>query len=356
MGVKIGRGTLSDSFVEPAGPSGRLQVFEPKDFPYLNTGKSLVFVIARNGMVWGKYLDRQSSKGDIELEVFWPSEDGCLVRQWGLMREWGGEGYGSKLGPTGQYTLLTARKTLNASVEQDRKIENILSQKDIIQYELGTLMVRPYVTASWNHLPQYQRMTNLSKLNFWLGDPCKIMVVDCSYDRNKRPDTVAFTWKFFYDDLAADFKFLSNNIYDKTQRLFIGSTENPIGHSDIVNYESNFDNGTITEVRRCFAAKLFNKQFDMSGVKLRGNTKVNPCLRIMYGEYDFFEYFKVDDAVLILEEETISANSPKLFWTLGIAQNKLVREMARLASNNPDLFAPLIPKQHREDRDGGKKI
>ena len=61
----------SDDFaLGSAAPFGRLQVFEPKDFPYLNTGKSLVFVIARNGMVWGKRLDDQSSKGDIELEVF----------------------------------------------------------------------------------------------------------------------------------------------------------------------------------------------------------------------------------------------------------------------------------------------
>lgn len=318
-------------------PSGKLQVYEPKDFPYLNTGKSLVFVIARNGMVWGKKLDEQSSRGDIELEVFWPREDGCLIRQWYS------DGYGI-VGPTGQTTLPRAREALHISVEQNRKIESILSQKEIIQYELGTLMVRPETDTTDHNYKQalpYRRMDKpIPLLRNFSSEPCNIKVVDCSYNCDKRLDTVAFTWKFFYDDLAADFKFLSNNIYDKTERLLIGTTENPLGPSDIVNYESNFDNGTITEVHRCFAAKLFNKQFDMSGVKLRSNKKINPCLRIMYGEYDFFEYFEVDDAVLVLEEQTSSSYSPKLLWTLGIAQNKCVREMMRLASNNPNLFAP----------------
>lgn len=328
----------SDDFAGgSAAPSGRLQVFEPKDFPYLNTGKSLVFVIARNGMVWGKRLDKQSSKGDIELEVFWPRKDGCLVRQW--------TGTSEYYGVTVQATMQSQLALKMFSREQERKIESILSQKEVIQYELGTLMVRPGTDTTDHNFKQtlpYRRMDKpIPLLRNFSNEPCNIIVVDCSYNRDKRLDTVAFTWKFFYDDLAADFKFLSNKIYDKTERLLIGTTENPIELSDIGNYENNFDNGIITEVHRCFAAKLLNKQFDMSVGRLRSNEKINHSLRIMYGEYDFFEYFEVDDAVLVLEEQTFSSSPPKLFWTLGIAQNKFVREMMRLASNNPDLFRPL---------------
>lgn len=349
MGVKIGGGILSYSFVGTTEPSGRLQIFEPKDFPYLNTGKSLVFVIARNGMVWGKKLDEQSSKGDIELEVFWPRDDGCLVRQWGSMREWGGEGYGSRLGSTPQYTLPTAIKTLNVSVEQNRKIESILSQKEIIQYELGTLMVKPCPPRSHincSHLMEYRRVSTehiKCMLQFPVGEPCNIKVVDCSYGK-KEQTTTNVSWNFYYDNAAIDFKFFSGDMREQDLHLVVGTPENPVGFAAVQNLRGSFYNGSDTVIKTFFASRLSERKFDMSGARLHNDVKINPRLRIMYGEYDFFEYFEVDDAVLVLEEETISAGPPKLFWTLGIAKNKHVREMMRLASNNPDLFAPLIPK------------
>lgn len=338
MGIKLGGGgSPAPSYLmsESAAPSGRLQVLESKDFPYLHTGKSLVFVIARNGMVWGKRLDKQSSKGDIELEVFWPREDGCLVRQCtGLARDYG---------VTVQVTLQSQLALKMFSREQERKIESILSQKEIIQYELGTLMVRPGTDTTDPNFKQalpYLRMDKtIPLLRYFSNEPCSIKVVDCSYG-NKWQTSSRSSWDFWYDDATFDFKFSSQYI----ELRKIGSRNNPISYSDISKHESNFDNGDTGIVKKFFAAKLSGGKFDMSGVKLRGNSKINPYLRIMYGEYDFFEYFEVDDAVFILEEETISAGTPKLFWTLGIAQNKHVREMMRLASNNPGLFAPLIPR------------
>jgi len=349
MGISVGSGELhglsysklvSDSLEQPQ-PSGRLQVLEPKNFPYLHTGKSLVFVIARNGMVWGKRLDEQSSKGDIELEVFWPSEDGCLIRQW----------CGRDLGASVSSTFQMQKQLGMFSNEQICKIESILSQKEIIQYELGTLMVRSVYDigdAGWRNLPQYQRMTEKCKLNFPWDNPCNIKVVDCSYKGVWQTSFNLSTWQFYYDDVVADFKFFTDSLWEGKEKFSIGTREAPRSFKDVQNIESVFNREAAQIVKKFFAAKLSNRKFDMSGIKLRSDVKINPCLRIMYGEYDFFEYFKVDDAVLVLEEETYSADFLKLYWTLGIAQNKLIREMMRLASNNLDLFAPLIPKKYRE--------
>ena len=312
-----------------AAPSGRLQVLEPKDFPYLHTRKSLVFVIARNGMVWGKRLDDQSTKGDIEIEVFWPREDGCFLRI-----------FDQKIGYP-HNSVNYQREGI--SKEQARKIELILSRKEEIQYELGTLMVQPWATDDSNYeggrrFPQYRRMMVKPQLDFPLGDPCKIKVIDCSYSYEWQSSENLSSWQFRYDNEAADFKFLSS-IYRDGYNL-----EHPISSADIQNIESNLANPDCVIAKTFFAAKLSGRKFDMYDLKLHGDAKINPCLRIMYGEYDFFEYFDIDDAVLILEEETCSLHFPKLFWTLGIAQNKHVREMMRLASNNPDLFAKFFPK------------
>ena len=341
----------------PSGPepSGRLQVLESKDFPYLHTGKSLVFVIASNGHVWGKRLDRESGYHDIELEIFWPREDGCLVR---------------RVAPRGDLRLppilvepskelsLYLQHPNSMTVSQREKIQLILSQKDTIQYELGTLMVRPFVNLNpdWRSVPQYHRKTDKCTLDFMHGEPCDIKVVDCSYAVKASYGAAIYqwwtsvnlsAWRFRYDDVTADFKFFADRVWRGKESFAMGTPEVPVRFADVQNIESVFDNGTAMIGRRFFAARLAGKKFDMADIKLRSNTKVNPCLHIMYGEHDFFEYFEVDDAALILEEETCSADFPKLSWTLAIAQNKHIREMMRLASNNPDLFAKLLPQARR---------
>ena len=61
-----------------------------------------------------------------------------------------------------------------------------------------------------------------------------------------------------------------------------------------------------------------------------------------------FEYFAVDDAVLLLEEfqeideGAMTVKPPELYWTLGVVQNKFVRNLTRLASNNPDLLRGIV--------------
>lgn len=348
MGIKLGGGGLPNqsdlTSVDASGPSGRLQVFEPKDFPYLNTGKSLVFVIARNGMIWGKRLDKQSSKGDIELEVFWPKEDGCLIR---IVID-------AKVNVVSNSVPLCVLNQRNDfTIEQKRRIESILSQKEIIQYELGTLMVRPFpnLDLDWRSISAFHRKTDKCILDFMHGEPCNIKVINCPRSPNEYQSSLNLSsWNFYYDDAAIDFKFFSDSIYKINstckinERLAVGTSENPVRFADIQNIESRFDSNGAVIVKVFFASRLSEKKFDMSSIKLRNNIKIKPSLRIMYGEYDFFEYFDIDDAVLVLEEETISAGLPKLSWTLGIAQNKHVREMMRLASNNSGLFAPLIPK------------
>ncbi|MEK7090330.1 MAG: hypothetical protein AAB930_01965, partial [Patescibacteria group bacterium] len=232
------------------------------------------------------------------------------------------------------------------------------SQKEKIQYELGTLMVPSFVTddlnyKNWRNSPQYQRVAEKCKLAFPLGYPCAINVVDCTFNHYDWLSVGAFsTWQFRYDGSAADFKFFGT-IHKDGDRVVMGTAEEPVSYTDIQNTESSFDNSAAKVVKRFFASRLSGRKFDMSGLRLRSNVKIKPALRIMYGEYDFFEYFEIDDAILVLEEETVSADFPKIWWTLGIAQNKHVREMMRLASNNPDLFKSILPISVRG---GGVKI
>ncbi|MBI2446714.1 MAG: hypothetical protein HYV51_02740 [Parcubacteria group bacterium] len=324
-----------------AAPSGRLQVFEPKIFPYLHTGKSLVFVIARNGMVWGKRLDDQSSKGDIELEVFWPREDGCFFRV-----------FGQKV----SYPYNIANYQRDAiSKEQARKIELILSKKEEIQYELGTLMVQPWATNDPNYegghrFPQYRKMTVKPQLDFPLGDPCKIEVVDCSYmpDANCWHYESTLPFPIRYNDQLVDFEFFTE-IIDHESRYNIGTLEHPANFSGAGSMSSVWKEnsgslaGSIVSIKT-FIAKFSERSFDFSKSEFEDDLIFKKKLRVMYGEVDFFEYFEFDDASLILTYQKINNNLRSLSWILAVAQNKLVREMMRLASNNPYLFAPLIPK------------
>lgn len=344
---------------------GQLHVLEPKDVPYLHTGHSLVFTIARNGHVWGKRLDGESSRGDIELEVFWPREDGCLIKL--------GPFYGDAVIPLGnnrRFDLFSGPAVLQEvlkvellsqgakekiqllSQSQQERIRSILSQKEIIQYELGTLMVRPGTdTTDFNYkqtLP-YRRMDKpIPLLRDFNNEPCNIKVVDCSYGETKSRNSYCGNWTLNeYRDDQFKFYFLGN----------IEMTTGGDGGHFPVRVHRNMDASEVNRwyfgEKRFYAVQAERGRFDISGWLLcKGEKFIKPELRIMYGEHDFFEYFAVDDAVLMLEMEDAGDPTKGLFWTLGIAQNKHIREMTRLASNNPDLFVPLLSLTRRRVSEG----
>ncbi len=328
-------------------PSGRLQILEPKDFPFLHTGKSLVFTIARNGHVWGKRLDNESARGDVELEVFWPVEEGCLIRE----------------RSDGQYTTpLTVpemRSRERFSKEQFRKIETILSQKEKIQYELGTLMVRPFVTADpnykdWRHLPQYKRVTTKPKIDFPSGEPRNIKIVDCSYGENSSPLSYQGCWQPIYESLPSEFKFTSRGdmVSRHNKEIFSG-----LG-SVLVGEISRWMKANLVGTTYFYVSRAENKKFNVADWEpCKERRMFKPELKIMYGEQDFFNYFTIDDAALLLEitDFANSNRNSQVSWTLAIAQNKLVREMMRLASNNPDLFDPLFQQDEYKKLMWGRK-
>ena len=349
--VRSYSGPSDSSPIKAPGPSGRLQVLEPKDFPYLHTGKSLVFVIASNGYVFGKRLDEQSGHHDIELEVFWPSERGCLVSR--------PTGYDMRTMPkyfSKVESLDPFLKNPNSiTTSQREKILSILAQKEIIQYELGTLMVQPFVPfqyTDWRRMPQYQKMTEKCKLDFSMGgEPCNIKVVDCTYGNKSCAISGLGIWLLDYDSKNLEFGFFSQTSLNSRKSESTFAPNVTAGIEDInVWVRGRLDEQYTT---RFYAVRAENKQFNVSEFGSDQNKdRFKPTLKIMYGEHDFFEYFAIDDAVLLLEENFAKKEKTELCWTLGVAQSRHVREMMRLASNNPDLFKPLIPKVYRE---GGKK-
>ena len=56
----------------------------------------------------------------------------------------------------------------------------------------------------------------------------------------------------------------------------------------------------------------------------------------MYGEYNIFDAFSIDDAMLILEAEKPFGADPDwhFYWTLCVVQNQTARNLLRLYSNN----------------------
>ena len=55
---------------------------EVENIPYFRTEKgSLVFTISANGHIWGHRIEDGGKKNDIELEIFYPSDGGFILRQ-----------------------------------------------------------------------------------------------------------------------------------------------------------------------------------------------------------------------------------------------------------------------------------
>ena len=298
------------------------EIFEP-----LHTGYSLIFTIAPNGHVWGKRLDEKSGKNDIEIEIFALGPGGCRFGK--------RENYREGLNATYTTQLFAPANPPKLTAEQERKINLILSQKERINYLLGTLMLKSYeISLVGNYHHRYSDGENFERP---LINPeellYKVRVVDCSYDPEPKKSALDY-WDLVYFDSQFVFQF------NPRQTLRCNSGGPLITPGEVLDFsEARFGVHFIDEVKEYprvefFAVQAENEKFDLRNWY---HKTLPPKLKIMYGEYDFFGYFLVDDAVLLLEEERLSETESKFYWTIGVAQNKLARNLMRLKSNNPEL-------------------
>lgn len=303
------------------------ETFEP-----LHTGHSLVFTIAPNGHVWGKRLDEKSGKNDVEVEIFAPVRGGYLFQQ---IKN------GATIVSRSDFGTYDSPKF---TLEQDKKITMILSQKERIYYLLGTLILRSHEVSlvgdyhhwdcRWKDAFKRPPIINPDKL------PYAVKIVDCSYVPNEYY-RISY-WNLGYNDFQFEFVFSPR----QTLRCKAGG---PLAKPGEVldfsrtRFMTHFKDD-VKEYPRVefFAARAENKKFDLRSWQSPTLAKAfKPDLKIMYGEYDLFDYFEIDDAVLLLEEERTSETESKFYWTIGVAQNKLIRNLARLKSNNDELRCDL---------------
>lgn len=284
------------------------ETFEP-----LHTGNSLIFTIAPNGHVWGKKLDNRSGKNDLEITIFAPYPRGVLYRNIGNV-------------PSIHAPVMTK--------EQQKKVQLILDQKERINYLLGTLMLRSHevsLVGNYHHWDGCEESFKRPSINPE-GLSYAIKVVDCSYESIQNRLSRLRHWDLSYDDASFCFHF------NAQIHLRLGKQDGTIYQvKDISPNTIHYPEfGKDFPRIHYFTAQAENRKFDL---RSWSHKTLPPELKIMYGEYDFFDYFEIDDAVLLLEEERISETESNFYWTVGVAQNKLIRNLMRLKSNNPELLA-----------------
>lgn len=312
---------IIDDFSSGAG-SGIITATVQETFEPLHTGHSLVFTIAPNGHVWGKRLDEKSGKNDVEIEIFAPTHGGYIFRK-----------ITSKITTISNFKTDVVREP-KLTVEQDRKIKTILSQKEKITYLLGTLMLRSYevsLVGNYHHWNCSHRKLEHPAISPE-GLHYRVKIVDCSYEPLQNRLSNLRHWSLSYDDTSFYFQFNAQIPIRHEKNHAYGSLSGSLINSKTVHYP---EFGKDFPRLHYFIAKAENKKFDLRSWNRK---TLPPELKIMYGEHNFFDYFEIDDAVLLLEEERTSETESNFYWTIGVAQNKVVRNLMRLKSNNPELL------------------
>lgn len=297
----------------------------------LITEDSLIFTIAANGKTWPKRLDESSAKSDIELQIYSPVLDGCLVREMAKPKI-----------PNAYYVPLSDQTNWNLlTVEQQKKTNAILAQKERINYLLGTLMV-PYPLelggGYGKREPDYTKVKvgpeNFGHLDHVKGNNYSVRVLDCSYGGRENCTLRGWLHRLWYDVQSFSF----------TARTQGSDLVDSIDVLKLIRERICGDNLRIDYPRtHLYAFVAQNKVFDTSVLTKNEKHRLNlpitkDSLTIMYGELNIFDAFSIDDALLIHEEFRHSdTEKSQPYWTLCIAQNQMVGNLLRLRSNNPSL-------------------
>lgn len=310
----------------------------PEENPFLHTGRGLICVIAPDDKVFGKRLDKNSRKGDVELEILAPFESACFVR-WSC-------------GP--RYTLnqvlpedsfikdVLPDFTPDLTARQRNKIRELLDQKEQINSLLNTLMlppgclgIPPTFFRRWTGnrdnptiiLPDgFYQKTNVVPMIYeqngkrTVAEPSSLHTIEVAYDEEKCSFRITYVQKTYHTTGIIPPPLLPD---EQSLEQFIGWLHNAraiwtddTSHMDFPHkkiYGARAENGTFW-VNPAFPKKR---------------------IHILYGEHDLFEYLDIDEAALVLEEDWEAPNIHKSYWTLFVVQNRHLRkELPRILSNN----------------------
>ena len=255
-------------------------IFEP-----LHTGISLAFTIAPNGKVWGKRLDVKSTSRDVELEIFSGTDDGYVL--------WKLDG-GNRV--RRYFDILT--------IEQRRRVDMIMREKQTITHLLSTIVVPVPIYLSGNYLPSMRLDLLLPGPHEQLALPRNIFahVVDCSDDSSALAPSKGGLWSIQYCDKRFSFVFFDPREQDAYwQGVLEAKKEYSIAKVCLFQHAEN--KKTVFPRHEFYAVQAQNGEFDLfrSSAFQRQKFFLRPVVRVTYGGHDFFDYFKVDDALLLLE-------------------------------------------------------
>lgn len=341
---------------------------EEFDIAWNRRHTAIVFTIAPNGHVISHEIDDVAEgkgggqKNDIELEIFAPGDSGYLL--WRRGEKYRRISWDTSYLPLGYHRF----GELSLTRSQKKKIFAIVSQGEKIQHMLGTIMVNdnPSSVEAYIH-----RSTLCSSHVSLRGDPVAtrkdIQLIECSYEypQNKWNSSTFRIWDIEYDTVNCSFLFsreyhpddvvksqdtkngreyIQEGVFfrirnDQKEEVIVPSAENPYIHTNIAHisqfsYRRHLANYPYPVV--FYAAQAENKQFNFSAADaVVKRNLVAPHLRVMYGIENIFDFYEIDDAVLLLEEVRISDTVSELYWTLAIAHNTVIRNFKRIISNNP---------------------
>ena len=218
-------GGIVDDF---SSGSGTITATVEETFEPLHTGHSLIFTIAPNGHVWGKQLDSKSSRNDVEIRIYAPYPGGIICRKRDEV-------------PSIHKPALT--------VEQERKISLILSQKEKINYLLGTLMLRSHEVSLVGNYYHWDcgRQKNLGHPTVNPeGLPYMVKVVDCSYGGNIVISSFG-NWDLKYDDSSFRFIFAARGMLRSEKNGSLGGcydSERITGETHYLEFGKDFPKRT----------------------------------------------------------------------------------------------------------------
>lgn len=305
------------------GEVNLIAALKDEEIPLYRTGRSLVCTIGANGHVWGKPLGKDSRDNDVELEIFTPVQGGYLFRR-----------------PKDKFGYLEFHLDKPLTESQQKCVYRILAQKEKLKALLGTLMVSPW-HSSYLGVPQKGRDFR-SRMNFTENlDRVEIVFHGNRASAQKR----GANFDILYNDKEFVFKLVvvrPDGLRDSNGVIAFNTTLSPENLCRVI-YGAPSE-GFFPHYK-FYAARLENDVFNMWGAGLRYSKAAEifkQDVRVMWGEYDLFDVFDVDEALLLLEEYRKSPSDSELCWTLAVAQNKIARNLVRLVSNNQDLFKGLI--------------
>ncbi|MBI2023101.1 hypothetical protein HYT01_00870 [Candidatus Giovannonibacteria bacterium] len=321
-------------------------VVEVENIPYLQTEKgTLVFTIASNGHIFGHRLEDggDNNKRDVELEVFAPGSWGYTLRRRG--------------GHSGARNIPVNELSEN----QEKVIHRIMAQRDILSGMLGVKILLFNTTTSILASKYTQTKGLLRKLDddrnteyVGLADCSKtdyaytgtgLFVVKYSDEKYRfqvsgAPEVGATHVSLFRPEDETVFGFTHgdmhklSDLYQKGFRFFVNRSEAShwryaVSAEQFASSEAPYPHYVI------HAAQAEKKKFFVGNFPACHERHLFPNeISVLLDTENIFNCYGVDDALLFLEEKRLSPEESKLYWTLAIAENKLMKEQRRIRSNN----------------------